>query len=330
MTVPLPPVPGRVLQVAGLKPDLARTLAEDHAAPVLPAGAARPLEEPLASYGGSAEVLVTSGRLGLHPTVLDALPALRAVVSFGVGYDTIDVAAATARGVVVSNTPDVLTDCVADTAVGLALDAMRRLSAADRWVRAGGWDAGRDYPLARRLSGARVGILGLGRIGRAVAQRLEAFGCRISYHNRREVVGTPYVYAATPLALASSVDLLVVAAAGGTAAAPLVGRAELEALGPDGFLVNVGRGSVVDEAALVELLTDGGLGGAGLDVFAAEPHVPEALRTLDNVVLLPHLASGTVETRADMTRLVLANVGAWLAEQRLLTPVAESAPLLTP
>lgn len=313
---------GRVLQTAGLKPDLARTLSTEFAAPVLPAGPVDPHAEPLASYGATAEVVVTSGRLGLHPSALEALPALRAVVSFGVGHDTIDVAAAAARGVVVSTTPDVLTDCVADTAVGLALDAMRRLSAADRWVRAGGWDSGRDFPLARRLSGARVGILGLGRIGRAVAVRLEAFGCSVSYHNRRPVPGVPYAYAASPLALASSVDLLVVAAAGGTATAPLVGRAELEALGPDGFLVNVGRGSVVDETALVDLLRSGGLGGAGLDVYAAEPHVPEALRTLDEVVLLPHLASGTVETRADMARLVLENLRTWLAEGRLVTPVA--------
>lgn len=322
------PRPGRVLQTAGLKADLARALTAGYGAPVLPTGPVQVGGEPLASHAASAEVVVTSGRLGLHPTVLDALPALRAVVSFGVGYDTIDVARAAERGVVVSNTPDVLTDCVADTAVALALDVMRGFSAADRWVRTGAWAHGVELPLTRRLSGARVGILGLGRIGCAIAHRLEAFGCAISYHNRRERPGVDHPYVATPLELAASVDLLVVAAAGGTASRPLVGRAELEALGPDGFLVNVGRGSVVDEEALVELLGAGGLGGAGLDVFAAEPDVPAALRALDNVVLLPHVGSATVETRADMTRLVLANLDAWLTGSRLVTPVAESRPLL--
>lgn len=317
-----------ILQTAGLKGELSTLLTERYGAPVLPVGApgAAALGGELSAYAGATEVVVTSGRLGLHPGVLDALPALRAVVSFGVGYDTIDARAAAERGVVVSNTPDVLTDCVADTAVGLALDVMRGFSAADRYVRAGGWESGRDYPLTRRLSGARVGILGLGRIGSAIARRLEAFGCPISYHNRRVVPGSPYAYVDSVRALAAGSDLLVVAASGGSG--PLVGRAELEALGADGFLVNIGRGSVVDEAALVEVLAAGGLGGAGLDVFAHEPHVPEALRARDDVVLLPHLGSGTVETREAMAALLFENLESWLGGRGLVTPVPESAPLL--
>jgi lactate dehydrogenase-like 2-hydroxyacid dehydrogenase len=177
-----------------------------------------------------------------------------------------------------------------------------------------------DPPDLRR---ARVGILGLGRIGLAIARRLEGFGCAISYHSRHEVDGSPYPYLATPVALAEAVDLLVVATSGGPASTHLVDRAVLEALGSDGFLVNVARGSVVDEDALVDLLLSGGLAGAGLDVFADEPHVPQALLDLDTVVLLPHLASGTVETRAAMVRLTLDNLESWLARGELLTPVPE-------
>lgn len=309
----------RVLQVGALKPALAGELAAAYDAPVLPEGEER--EAWLAQHGAAVEVVVTSGRFGVDRALMERLPALRAIVSFGVGYDVTDVVAARERGIAVSHTPDVLTDCVADTAVGLALDTMRRLSAADRFVRRGGWPVEGDYPLTRRLSGARVGILGLGRIGRAIAHRLEAFGCPISYHSRRELDDAPYPFVGSALELARGVDLLVVATSGGSGSHHLVDRAVLEALGPDGFLVNIARGSVVDEDALVDLLARDRLGGAGLDVFADEPHVPEALLGLDSVVLLPHLASGTVETRADMVSLTLDNVSSWLTRGELLTPV---------
>lgn len=309
----------RVLQVGALKRALADALATSYDAPVLPDGPGR--DDWLDAHGSKVEVVVTSGRFGVDRALMERLPALTAIVSFGVGYDVTDVVAARERGVAVSNTPDVLTDCVADTAVGLAIDTMRRLSAADRFVRRGTWPVEGDYPLTRRLSGARVGILGLGRIGQAIATRLEAFGCAITYHSRRPREDASYPYVGSPLALAAAVDLLVVATSGGAGSRHLVDREVLEALGPDGFLVNVARGSVVDEDALVDLLTSGGLGGAGLDVFAHEPHVPEALLDLDSVVLLPHLASGTVETRADMTRLTLDNVASWLERGELLTPV---------
>jgi lactate dehydrogenase-like 2-hydroxyacid dehydrogenase len=309
----------RVLQVGTLKPALAEALRTSYDAPVLPDGAER--DAFLAEHGPQVEVVVTSGRFGVDRALMERLPALTAIVSFGVGYDVTDVDAARERGIAVSNTPDVLTDCVADTAVGLAIDTMRQLSAADRYVRRGDWLARGDFPLTRRLTGARVGILGLGRIGRAIAVRLEGFGCAISYHSRRPVADAPYPYAPSAVALASGVDLLVVATSGGSGSQHLVDRAVLEALGPAGFLVNIARGSVVDEDALVDLLTRGGLAGAGLDVFAHEPTVPAALLDLDHVVLLPHLASGTVETRADMTRLTLENLESWLARGELLTPV---------
>lgn len=311
----------RVLQVGNLKPDLVASLATDFDALVLPADETR--DAFLAEHGGSVGVVVTSGRFGVDRALMDALPQLGAIVGFGVGYDTTDVGAAAERGVLVSNTPDVLTDCVADTALGLTLDVMRRLSAADRYVRSGAWPSGGDFPLAHRVSGKRVGVLGLGRIGQAIATRFEAFGCPVGYHSRSEVAGSTYSYYDTPEALAAAVDVLVVATSGGPATSGLVTRAVLEALGPDGYLVNIARGSVVDETALVELLVDGGLAGAGLDVFAHEPHVPEALLGLDNVVLLPHLASGTVETRADMSRLTLDNLRAWLDHGKVLTPVPE-------
>jgi len=311
----------RVLQVGQLMPDLSETLRTTYDALVLPDGPDRAAF--LAEHGPKVEVAVTSGRSGVPTAVMDALPALGAVVNFGVGYDTTDTATAKQRGILVSNTPDVLTDCVADIALGLSIDLLRGLGAADRFVRRGDWAAGSGFPLMRKVSGKRVGILGLGRIGRAIATRFEAFGCPVSYHSRREVAGTAYSYAATPAELAAGVDILVVATAGGSGTTHLVDREVLAALGPDGYLVNIARGSVVDEAALVDLLTTGGLAGAGLDVFADEPHVPEALLGLDNVVLLPHLASGTVETRAAMAQLTLDNLDSYLADGTVLTPVPE-------
>jgi lactate dehydrogenase-like 2-hydroxyacid dehydrogenase len=311
-----------VLQVGPLKPSLAQTLAETHAAYVLPDEPAE-REEFLASHGGEITVAVTSGRTGVDADLMAALPKLGAVVNFGVGYDTTDVDAAAARGIGVSNTPDVLTDCVADTAVGLTIDVMRRFSAADRYLRAGRWPVDGNYPLTRQVSNTRVGIIGLGRIGSAIAKRLSAFGCTISYHNRRRVEGSTYRYVESPVELARGVDVLVVAAAGGSDTRKLVDAAVIDALGVDGYLVNIARGSVVDEDALVEALREGRLAGAGLDVFADEPNVPSELVALDNVVLLPHVGSGTVETRAAMEALTLRNLEEFLRSGRLVTPVVE-------
>ncbi|AGB21172.1 lactate dehydrogenase-like oxidoreductase [Mycobacterium sp. JS623] len=318
------PLSRSVLQVGSLKPSLAQKLQDDYAAYVLPDEAA----EFLAAHGDEIRAVVTSGRTGVDAELMASLPNLGAVVNFGVGYDTIDVDAAAARGVVVSNTPDVLTDCVADTALGLVIDVMRQFSAADRYVRARRWPVDGNYPLTRQVSHKRIGIIGLGRIGSAIAKRLSAFGCVISYHNRHAVEGSPYAYVATPVELARGVDVLIVAAAGGAGTQGLVSRDVIEALGADGYLVNIARGSVVDEQALVEALVGGQLAGAGLDVFEDEPNVPEALLTMDNVVVLPHVASGTVETRAAMEELTLRNLESFLRTGQLVTPV--SMPVATP
>jgi lactate dehydrogenase-like 2-hydroxyacid dehydrogenase len=306
-----------VLQVGPLKPSLEQTLQDDYAAYVLP-------DEPaefLAEHGAEIRAVVTSGRTGVDAALMAALPNLGAVVNFGVGYDTTDVDAAAARGVGVSNTPDVLTDCVADTAVGLLIDTLRQFSASDRYVRAGRWPVDGNYPLTRQVSNTRVGIIGLGRIGSAIAKRLSAFGCTISYHNRHEIQGSEYTYVGSPVELAAGVDVLVVAAAGGKGTQKLVSGEVLDALGSRGYLINIARGSVVDEDALVAALVDGRLAGAGLDVFADEPNVPETLLTMDNVVVLPHVASGTVETRAAMEDLTLRNLNSFLESGQLVTPV---------
>ncbi|OUS97869.1 2-hydroxyacid dehydrogenase [Rhodococcus sp. NCIMB 12038] len=312
---------GQVLQVGPLKPSLTATLSEKYDALTLPIGEDR--SSFLAEHGETVTAVVTSGRTGVDAALMTELPNLGAIVHFGVGYDTTDVERAEELGIGVSNTPDVLTDCVADTAVGLLIDTLRGFSASDRFVRAGRWPAEGNFPLTRKVSGTRVGIVGLGRIGSAIAARLTGFGCTISYHNRREVPGSPFAYADSAAALAAGVDVLIVAAAGGKGTQKLVDREVLEALGPDGYLINVARGSVVDEDALVELLTERKLAGAGLDVFTREPHVPEALLALDTVVLLPHAGSGTTETRAAMEALTLQNLDEYLAQGTLTTPVLE-------
>jgi len=314
------PQAGSVLQVGPLKQSLEQQLADEYAAHVLP-------EEPadrddfLAAHGAEITAVVTSGRTGVDAELMAALPNLGAVVNFGVGYDTTDVDAAAARGIGVSNTPDVLTDCVADTAVGLMIDVLRQFSAADRYVRAGRWPADGNYPLTRQVSNTAVGIIGLGRIGSAIAQRLNAFGCSISYHNRHPVDGSPYAYVPSAVELAQGVDVLMVAAAGGSGTQRLVSREVIDALGADGYLINIARGSVVDEDALVAALQAGRLAGAGLDVFVDEPNVPDALLTMDNVVVLPHVASGTVETRAAMEDLTLRNLDSFVRTGQLVTPV---------
>lgn len=308
-----------VLQIGPLKPSLAETLRTDYHAYALPNGDQR--EAFLAEHAAEVTAIVVSGVTRVDPDLMAALPNLKAVVNFGVGYDNIDVEAATARGIGVSNTPDVLDDCVADTAVGLLIDTMRQFSAADRYLRAGRWEAEGNYPLTQHVSGSSVGILGLGRIGGAIATRLSAFGCAISYHNRRQIPGSPYTYVDSPVELARRVRVLVVATAGGSGTRHLVNREVLDALGADGYLINIARGSVIDQDALVEALTHGRLAGAGLDVFADEPNVPAALIPLDNVVLLPHVGSGTVETRAAMEALVLANLDKFLQSGELVTPV---------
>ena len=275
----------------------------------------------LAAHGGEFTGLVTSARFGADRALIESLPKLAVIASFGVGVDAIDLVAARERGVAVSNTPDVLTDCVADLAFGLLIDVARRLSAADRFVRRGDWLKG-QFPLATRVSGKNLGIVGLGRIGTAIARRAGGFDMPVRYHGRRIVENCPYDYEASLPALADWADFLVISCAGGAATRHLVSREVIGALGPDGFLVNISRGSVVDEPALVEALQAGRLGGAALDVFEDEPNVPPTLFGLDSVVLLPHIASATRETRQAMADCVLANLRGWFDAGRLLTPVS--------
>ncbi|WP_248283216.1 2-hydroxyacid dehydrogenase [Cryobacterium arcticum] len=314
----LPPLSGAVLQVGPLLPALQTEITAEFAARRLPDDGTRAAF--LAQFGAGIRLAVTSGKVGVDAALIDALPNLAAIVNFGVGYDTTDVGAARARGIGVSNTPDVLTDCVADTALALLLDVFRRITVADNFLRAGSWSAG-NFPLATRFSGTRIGIVGLGRIGGAIATRLEGFGCTISYHNRNAVPGSPYAYAASITELAAGCDALVVAAAGGPDSERIITAEVLTALGPRGYLVNIARGSVVDEPALVDALLAGRIAGAGLDVFADEPRVPAALLGLKNVVLLPHIASGTHETRRAMADLTIENMRSFQADGTLVTPV---------
>ncbi len=275
----------------------------------------------LAEHAADIRVVVTSGPPGIDADTIAALPNLEVIVNHGAGVDLIDVLVARRRGIGVSNTPDVLTDTVADTALGLILMTLRRFGAADRYVRAGRWVRDGPFPYARDVNGLHVGILGLGRIGSAIATRLLGFDCAIAYHNRHRIDGSPYRYAESPVELAESVDVLVVATTGDPKTRHLVGRPVLEALGPEGYLVNIARGSVVDQDALVELLAGGALAGAGLDVFVDEPHVPTELFDLDNVVLFPHIGSATARTRRAMALLAIRNLESYLDTGELVTPV---------
>ena len=281
----------------------------------------------LAAEGPGIVAVVTDGHRGVPPEVMAALPDLRVIASYGVGYDAIDAGAAAARGILVAHTPDVLNDEVADTAILLWLAVSRRLVPADRWVRSGDWAAKGAFPLTRSVQGRTVGILGMGRIGQAIAERAQAFRARVLYHSRtpRDV---PYAHFPDLVQMARAADVLVCITPGGPGTRHLVDAAVIAALGPEGILINVARGSVVDESALVAALGSGRLGGAGLDVFEAEPEVPEALRALDKVVLTPHVGSATVETRTAMGDLVCDNLDRFLAAGTVLTPVPECRHLL--
>jgi len=308
-----------VLKIGVLEPTFEAELAARYDVLKLPFGPER--AEFLAEHAADIRVVVTSGYRGVDADTIAALPNLRAIVNNGVGVDSIDLEAAKRRGIGVSNTPDVLTDTVADTALALILMTLRRFGTADRYVRAGRWERDGPFPYARDVSGLQVGILGLGRIGSAIATRLLGFDCAIAYHNRHRIAGSPYRYAESPVELAESVDVLVVATTGDHKTRHLVDRTVLEALGPEGYLINVARGSVVDQDALVELVAGGGLAGAGLDVFVGEPHVPAELFDLDNVVLFPHIGSATARTRKAMALLSIRNLDSYLDTGELVTPV---------
>ena len=266
--------------------------------------------EALKTQGQSLVAAVTSAKYGFMNEWLDYLPQLKVVSNFGVGYDSIDANELQRRGVQLGNTPDVLNDCVADTAMTLLLGAARGLVRADRFVREGRWPT-EEFPLTHSVSGKKAGIVGLGNIGQVIAKRLSGFDCEIRYHNRSENQGVPYRYESSLKALAEWSDFLFIMCIGGPTTYHLINDEVMKALGPKGLLVNVSRGTVVDEAAMVKALQEGRLGAAALDVFEHEPNVPEALLNMDNVVLMPHVGSATVETRQRMSQRVIDNLDAY-------------------
>lgn len=267
--------------------------------------------------------IATRGRQKTDAALIARLPKLEIIANFGVGYDSIDVPAAAAREIVVTNTPDVLNEEVADFTVGLLLSTIRELPQADRFLRDGKWLKG-VYPLTQTLRDRTIGMVGMGRIGQAIAKRIAAFGVPIVYHSRKPQAGVSYKYYPDLKSMAADVDTLIAIVPGGAATKHMIGAEILSALGSRGILINVARGSVVDEHALIAALRDGGIHGAGLDVFADEPSVPLALLSLPNVVLVPHVGSGTHHTRAAMGNLVVDNLRSWFAGNGPLTPVVET------
>jgi len=270
---------------------------------------------------GQVRALAFIGHRGVNGPVMDLLPNLGMIGNFGVGYDAIDIAAANQRGIKVTNTPDVLNDDVADLAVALLVAQGREMLAASDWVKSGNWASKGAFRLARKISGGKAGIVGLGRIGQVIARRLAAFDMEIHYTSRQEKQTPGWTYHADPVSLAGAVDYLIVALVGGPATEKFVSREAIQALGPRGVLINISRGSTVDEAALLEALETGAIAGAGLDVFLNEPAIDPRFLKLDNVVLQPHQGSATVETRAAMGQLQRDNIDAFLNGRELLTPV---------
>lgn len=252
---------------------------------------------------------------------MDAFPNLGVIANFGVGYDAIDVVAAAERGVKVTNTPDVLNDDVADLALAMLLDYCRDMRGAEARLRSGAWGSEGAHPLQRKMSCQKAGILGMGRIGREIADRLAAFKMEMHYHSRSEKETPGWTYHADPVSLAKSVDYLIVALVGGPETAGYVSREVLEALGPKGVLINISRGTTIDEGAMLDLLESGGIEGAGLDVFLNEPNPDPRFAKLENAVLQPHQASATRETRTAMGEVQRGNIAAFLAGRDLLTPV---------
>jgi hydroxypyruvate reductase len=273
----------------------------------------------LQAYGQRYEALVTNAAMGVTAAQLQALPNVRAISSFGVGLDKFDLDLIQSRGITLGYTPDVLNDCVADAAFGLVIDAMRGLSAADRFVRSGAWAQGKQWPMMHKVSGQRLGLVGFGRIGQMIAKRASGFDMAMRYHTRRPVAGFEGQHESSLTNLARWCDCLVLICAGGPATHHLVNVEVLEALGPKGYLVNAARGTVVDEVALLDALREGRIAGAGLDVFEDEPRVPSDFFAVDNVVMLPHIASNTVQTRAAMADRVFDNLEAYFQTGQMLS-----------
>ncbi|MDR7343695.1 lactate dehydrogenase-like 2-hydroxyacid dehydrogenase [Pantoea alhagi] len=276
----------------------------------------------IAAIADEVTVVITNGEAVVTREFIASLPALKLIAVFGVGYDGVDVVAAREHGVAVTHTPGVLTDDVADLAIGLLLATSRQIVAAQKFIEQEKWRDG-GFQWTRKVSGARLGIFGMGRIGQAIARRAEGFEMDIAYHSRRPDSSLPWRFIDDLRTLAEWSDFLMICVPGGAQTQGKIDQAILSALGPQGMLINISRGSVVDEAALIDALDKAAIAGAGLDVFAAEPNVPAALQQRDNVVITPHMASATWETRREMSRLVLENVNAWFSGQPLITPVSQ-------
>ncbi|HDF5686390.1 TPA: 2-hydroxyacid dehydrogenase [Klebsiella variicola] len=275
------------------------------------------------ALAGTFTVLITNGEATVTRELIASLPALELIAVFGVGYDGVDVQAAAEHQVRVSHTPGVLTDDVADLALGLMLATSRQIVAAHKFIEAGEWAAG-GFPWTQKVSGSRVGIVGMGRIGQAIARRCEGFAMQIAYHDRKRLPALNYAWREDLLTLAAESDFLVICTPGTAANQGLINQPVLAALGEKGILINISRGSVIDEPALVAALESRIIAGAGLDVFSHEPVVPAGLLQRSNVVVTPHMASATWSTRAAMAQLVLDNVACWAEKKALVTPVAES------
>ena len=278
----------------------------------------------LAEHGHTISYIVTNGHDGVPSSYFDYLPEVKLISNYGVGYDAIDVVDAHKRGIITTHTPSVLSEEVATTALLLMLACYRELSFNEAHLRSGRWQKEGNAPLSRSADNRVVGIVGLGRIGEAIARKLAPFNAEILYHNRNQK-DVPYEYVATLEEMAKRCDVLMIATPGGAATDKLIDKPIIEAVGDKGMIINVGRGSVIDEAALVEALQAGTLGAAGLDVFEKEPFVPEALIANPRLVLTPHMASATVETRAAMGQLVVDNITAFLETGAVYTPVPECA-----
>jgi lactate dehydrogenase-like 2-hydroxyacid dehydrogenase len=310
----------KVLKLLKLLPWLEERLSVAYEVVSLPSDATQRADF-LAKHGAEFSAVVTSAAYGIDNATMDQLPQLQVVSSFGVGLDKIDMAHAKAKGVAVGYTPDVLNDCVADLAFALLLGIGRRVSEGDCFVREGYWSSGAvgPFPLGFQVSKAKLGIVGLGRIGATIAKRSTGFEMDVRYHSRKPVASEPWTYEPSLIALAQWADFLVIITSGGAGTRHLINREVLEALGEKGFLINVARGTVVDEAALVDALQHQRIAGAALDVFEKEPFVPKELYELDNVLMVPHIASATVQTRQAMGQRVLDNLNAAFKQQPMVS-----------
>ncbi len=314
----------KILTPASMMPLVADQLAETFTLLKLPApGPDR--DKALGEWAPEVRGIAVAGHLTCDAALLARFPKLEIVANFGVGYDSIDAKWAGEHGIIVTNTPDVLTDEVADTCLGLLLMTVRELPQSEQWLRAGHWTGKGPYPLTHNtLRGKKIGIFGLGRIGKAIAKRLEGFGVEIAYHNRSKAAGVNYAYYDSLVGLAKAVDILISVAPGGPDTYHLINEDVFKALGSQGTFINIGRGSAVDEPALIKALQNGTIYAAGLDVFEHEPKVPAEFMALDRVVLLPHVGSASHHTRNLMGQLVVDNLRSWFAGKGPVTPVAET------